>query len=64
MNRINQSPCSDEMESVASGCGPEISPPAAAAAAVMKQPIKEENKENIEESEEVMNVSHSYHFVF
>lgn len=55
MNRINQSPCSDEIESVASGSGPDFtSHLTTTARVVMKQQIKKEDKENIiEQPEEV-----------
>lgn len=57
MNQINRSPCSDEMECVVSGSGPEITPhnlTTTTAHVVTKQQIKEENKENvIEQPEEV-----------
>ena len=53
MNQINQSPCSDELESVASSSGPENIP-------TKKQTIKVEieDKENIqvEQSEEVCRI--------
>jgi len=41
MTRISQSPCSDELDSVTSSSGPEVVPPT-------KQPIKIEDKENID----------------
>ena len=56
MNRISQSPCSDEMESAASG--PEITHPTTTTRVVTNQKIKEEDKENIiEQPEEVMTIS-------
>ena len=56
MNRISQSPCSDEMESAASG--PEITHPTTTTRVVTNQKIKEEDKENIiEQPEEVVTIS-------
>ena len=56
MNRISQSPCSDEMESATSG--PEITHPTTTTRVVTNQKIKEEDKENIiEQPEEVMTIS-------
>ena len=57
MNRISQSPCSDEMESAASG--PEITHPTTTTTRVVtNQKIKEEDKENIiEQPEEVATIS-------